>query len=69
MAARLSVEEQTLPKMIGLHLTAEPSQAEIVPLTAPRDGSQLRYAFMALLAMNIFFVSGAACFVILYFIH
>lgn len=55
--------------MISLHLTAEPSPDETSPLTAPMDGRQLRYAFMALLAVNVFVVSGAACFVILYFVY
>jgi hypothetical protein len=59
-----------LPQLIGLQLTSESGADETIPDNAePMDGSQLRYAFMALLAVNLFILSGAACFAILYFFH
>jgi hypothetical protein len=40
------------------------SQGESI---APVGDSSLRYAFLTLLALNVFVVSGVVCFAILYF--
>jgi hypothetical protein len=65
----MSSEEQILTTL-GVHLTSGTAPGESVSDTADRmDGSQLRYAFMALLAVNVFVLSGAACFAVLYFLY
>lgn len=62
-----------MSKLTTLRLDSEPSAHDSV-FDAARAaegsaGSQLRYAFLALLAANIFVISGALCFALLYFLR
>jgi len=66
-------EEKTLPNFTTLSLGNEPFRPE-PGLQRERAGegsasTHLRYAFLALLAANVFVISGAVCFALLYFFH
>jgi hypothetical protein len=68
---RYDRKEGTLSNFTTLRLESEPPARDSV-FDAGRavegsTGNHLRYAFLALLAVNIFVISGALCFVLLYF--
>ncbi|MDQ2841256.1 MAG: hypothetical protein M3Y72_09500 [Acidobacteriota bacterium] len=57
-------------RITGLGLTLQPASDHLGSdrhSGTAGDGSYLRYAFLALLAANIFVLSGALCFAVLYF--
>ncbi len=61
-----------MSQLTTLDLDADFQSKDLDPepyASAPPSGAQLRYAFLALLALNLFVVSGAACFAFLYFAH
>ena len=58
-----------LGRLISLSLDSErvPELFEANEVTPSTASTYLRYAFLALVAANIFMLSGALCFAILYF--
>ncbi len=61
-----------LPKFTTLRLESQPATQDTmfdIERAGGDAGSHLRYAFLALLAANVFVISGALCFALLYFFH
>ncbi len=68
---RYDREEETLSNFTTLRLGSEPPARDPVfdmeRAGEASPGSRLHYAFLTLLAANIFVISGALCFALLYF--
>jgi len=61
--------ESKLLQTLNLFDSAEPNDPPDDATIADRRGDVFRYAFLALLAVNVFLIAGGMSFAFLYFTH